>query len=388
MSHIIEEYSKNLGVKISKPVVAKHYWPIMHEKYITVSLDSKTPSKNYKYYDIVIDMVKNVLASRGFKIVQIGSSESQRIQNADDRIFDLSFKQYAYIISKSSLHVGVDGVLSHYASSIGIPLVTIFGNVFANVSRGYWSNNAENIEAPWKVKPSLSAVDPLDSINKIRPEEIANSIFKQLKIGGFVPLKTKFIGEYYENQVIEIVPNYFRPDESLKQKHVFMRPDFGFDNESFMKWMGFLSKFSIFSRQELPLELVHRIKGKLQGVSYIIDSKCSIPESHLKDLQSLGVPVALLVENESEISEIREKYFDFTVHLYLKADKKLLEGLDINFEKAVFNSSKVILANGRQYVSKYHFLKDENFVDKNFNLEDNEALLEELNHFFIYERTN
>ena len=138
MSHLVEEYAKNLGVKIAKPIVSKHFWPLPFDNYITICLEGETPSKNYKYYEIVIDMVKKFLQAKGIKIIQIGSSKSSKLNNVDARIFDLNFKNSAYIISKSKLHIGVDNIFSHYASSADVPLITIFGNVYANVSRGYW----------------------------------------------------------------------------------------------------------------------------------------------------------------------------------------------------------------------------------------------------------
>ncbi len=387
MSHLIEEYAKNLGVKISKPIVVSHFWPLKYEKFITICLDTKTPAKNYKYYDIVVDMVRNVLDSKGIKIIQIGSSQCSKLQNVDDRIFDLTFKQFSYIVSRSSGHVGVDNVLSHYASSVGVPLVTLFGNVYSDVSKGFWSKSAINIEAPWKVKPCLNSSDPDNSINKIAPEEIGNAILKQLGIGGTIPLKTKFIGEFYENQIIEVVPNYFIPDEEVRNKHIFLRPDLGESEDFLIQWMVYLNQFSVFSRREISPDFLANFSGKLKGVSYIVGKDSSISEEHLKSMQTRGISVSLLVEDEDILPEVRENFFDFDVHLYFKSKKSALDGLEINFEKTLFNSSKIILANGRQYVSKYHFLKDQNFVDKNFVLEDNEALLEELNHLYLYERT-
>ena len=52
MSHLIEEYAKSLGVKIGKPVLNDHFYPILDEKYITIHTDNKIDSKNillYKY---------------------------------------------------------------------------------------------------------------------------------------------------------------------------------------------------------------------------------------------------------------------------------------------------------------------------------------------------
>lgn len=386
MSHLIEEYAKNLGVKISKPIVSKHFWPLIFDKYITICLEDQAQSKNYKYYEIVIDMIKRFLELQDIKIIQIGSSKSPKLNNVDARIFDLNFKNNAYILSKSKLHIGIDNVFSHYASASEVPLVTLFGNVYSNVSRGYWGKNQINIEAPWKIKPSLNAIDPSDAINKIKPEIIAEAILKQLKINAKIALKTKFIGNFYETKVIELVPNFFTPISNLKNQLVFIRMDYAIDDKSFMNWCHYLNSYALFSRQLLPMEFCKLFASKIKNISFIISKNFELPDQYLKDLQSLGIGVTLLVEDAEKLPILREKFFDYNVQLYFKASKDLLPK-DCDFSKLYFNSSKTLLADGKKYASKYHWLQQKNFVDKNFNLEDNEILLEELNHFYIYERT-
>lgn len=388
MSHLIEEYAKNLGSKISKPMVSKHFWPLKHEKFITISLESQIASKNYKYYEVVINMILNILSNKGIKIIQIGGGNNQKLPNVHEIIMDLPFKNSAYIISKSMLHIGVDNVFSHYASSIGVPLVTLFGNVYSNISKGFWSKNQINIEAPWKVKPSFASVDSNDAINKILPEQIANAILKQLGFQSSVGLKSKFIGNQYHSKVIEIVPNFFAPIEDFKSKHVFLRIDYGFEADSLSHWFNYLSSFGVFTKKLLPFETCQRLKGKLKQMFLIVDEDSQLTEEYLLSLRESEIAVTILVEDESILAKTRDKFFDFDVYLYPKGDKKMLEESNIDFSKAVFDSSKIIFSNNKRYASKYHMLKDQNFVDKNFNLEDNDVLLEELNHFYIYERTN
>jgi hypothetical protein len=387
MSHLIEEYSKNLGVKISKPVISNHFWPIVHEKYITICVDSQVPSKTYKHYDIVIDIVKKSLRQRGIKIIQIGSAKSLNLQGADQQLFDLDFKNIAYIISKSMLHIGIDNVYSHYASSINVPLVTLFGNVYESVSKGYWSKNQANIKAPWKVKPCLSAQDPNDTINKINPEEISKLIFDQLNINDQIHMKTKLIGDFYNNQIVELVPDFYSAITEIKNKHVFLRPDFGCHSEYFFKWCEYLNSFSIFSQFELNIQICQRFAQKIKKVSYLLNKDSSISETHLRDLESLKIEVCILTENEEDLPVLREKYFDFNVHLYFKASKKML-GDEVDFSDLFFYSSKVILSQNQQFSCKYNFLQGRNSLDKNNNLVENEDLLAELHHFYIYEKTN
>ena len=71
MSHILEEYAKNLGFLISKPVVAQHYFPITENKYITIYLEDQIQSKNYKYYSLVFDLLRPILQEENIQIIQI-----------------------------------------------------------------------------------------------------------------------------------------------------------------------------------------------------------------------------------------------------------------------------------------------------------------------------
>ena len=71
MSHLIEEYAKNLGVKIGNPVVKDHYFPVLFEKYITIHQAVNVPSKIYSHYDIVVSLLKPFLDRAKIKIIQL-----------------------------------------------------------------------------------------------------------------------------------------------------------------------------------------------------------------------------------------------------------------------------------------------------------------------------
>ena len=47
MAHLIHEYAKNLGVKISQPVVNDHFFPLLADKYITLHQPDQFSSKTY-----------------------------------------------------------------------------------------------------------------------------------------------------------------------------------------------------------------------------------------------------------------------------------------------------------------------------------------------------
>lgn len=387
MSHLIEEYAKNLGVKIAEPIVSQHFWPVIPEKYIVVYLESESPSKQYKYYDIVFDTLYPYLQRKNIKVVQIGSSASQKLDAADEIVFDLDFKKFAYIISRSVLYVGTDSVFSHYASSQQIPLVTLFGNTYAKTSDGYWSSdkNKINLEPRWEIKPCMNPLDPHDNINKIKPETIAQAILNQLKIEEKTPLVTRFIGEFFHTKVYELVPDFFQPTEPMKQKHWFMRLDFIEDACYVENWCDFLSSFSFFTKKIIQPEFIVKYKNKIENINFIIDRDTVISDGYLNVLYGANVKVCLLVEKQEDVPFLRNKFFDHVVQPYQKSDKSLLKDCEVQFGESFLSSSKTLISQGKKYPSIYHWRAGKNCLDKNFKIEDNSDLLEELNHFYIYD---
>ena len=128
MSHLIEEYAKNLGVKISSPVLKDHYFPVLFDKYITIHQASAMPSKTYSHYDIVLSLLKPFLDRAKIKVIQLGGDS--KIEGVDMAL-NISFKQQAFVLSKSLVHFGCDSAVAHLASHKKIPTVTLCGNAYS-----------------------------------------------------------------------------------------------------------------------------------------------------------------------------------------------------------------------------------------------------------------
>jgi hypothetical protein len=387
MSHLIEEYAKNLGVKIGKPVVSPHFFPIIPEKYITISLEPSVSSQQYKYFNIALDGVRNFLKKNSIKTIQIGSSQAERLSSVDEMIFDLDFKKEAYIVQRSMLHIGTNDKRMHYASSQNIPVIALFGNTFASSCDGYWSNQDKkiNLEAPWSNKPPFNSQDPEDSINKIKPEEISNAILKLLGHDKPLSLTSLFIGDFYHSSIFELVPDFFSPSQDMQNKHWFIRLDY-VDSYSYLEsWADFLESFSFFSFKAIPHDFILKIKHKLKNINFIVDESCIIPTNYIDFLMANQINVTLLVRDEKILPQVRNHYFDYNVQIYAEADRSFLNNKNVSLGKSFFHSSKTIISRGKKYPSTYHWKKDKNILDKNFVLEDNDDLLKELNHFYIYD---
>ena len=383
MSHILEEYAKNLGVLISKPIVSQHYFPMVEDNYIVINLDDSIQSKNYKYYNLVLDLLEPVLLEKQIKIIQI-DVKNNVIKGVNKAIGSLSFKQYCYIISKSIMYIGTDSVYSHYAGTQNIPIVNLFGNGYPSVSDAYWLSNdkKKNISAPWSVKPCLNLYDPKSEINLIRAEEIAQGILDLLKINKKINFKTIKIGEMFLNEIYEVVPTSFHelpiPNESL----IFLRLDYGCDETSLLQYCN-KYKCSIISDKLLQLSALEKIRNNIKKLSVFIDKDSeSIPDRYFEILKIWGIEFQILVKNESDLGFLKNRYFEQNVNPYSLAKEKP-ENIPNN---ALFFSNKIIFKDGKQYASKAHLTNQKNVVDSPMNVIDTLEYWQEQAHHYYYEQ--
>ena len=384
MSHILEEYAKNLGVLISKPIISKHYFPVVDDKYITIFSEESMPSKNYKYYDIVLELLRPFLSEKNIKVIQIDTKDNQ-IKGVDKVVGGLSFRQYAYLISKSIMHIGVDNVYSHYASSENIPIVNLFGNIYPSISNGYWSpdNQKKDIAAPWAVKPSLSHQDPNNEINLIKPEKIAESILALLGEKIKINFKTQKIGSMFSEEIYEVVPTSFHPLPDKHNNIIFLRADYGVDADAFLEYCS-RYKVAIISDQLIQFSVIDKFKNNINKISLLIDKDYEeIPEKYFEILKRWNISVQILVKDKNDLAFLKNKYFDQDVYFY-HSKKDKIKGVT---KKSLFLSNKKIFKDGKVYASKAHLDIGKNLVDNKMNVIDTPEYWEEQDHFYIYEQT-
>jgi hypothetical protein len=382
MSHILEEYAKNLGVLISKPIISEHFFPCRFDKYITIYCEDKIQSKKYLYFDMVFNLLNKVLKENKIKIIQIDAKD-MILENVDLRLSNLTFKQNAYIISKSILHIGVDNVYSHYASSKNIPSINLFGNIYSSVSNGYWNKNKQkNIEAKWSKKPCLNIFDPKSEINTIKPEEIASKILEFISPGRKLNFNTIKIGDKFLNRICEVVPTSFHQLPVNKDALIHLRVDYGFTEEAFMKYCTNYKTWVISDKLIQPAAL-EKIQNNVNKISFIIDKNSDeIPSRYLDLLKSLNISFEFLIKDEDQLGYFRNKYFDYSVNPYKIKNQKP----DNITPSSKFISSKIIYENNIKYPSKAHWLMKNKNIDNSMNVLDNDEYWNELDYFYIYEQ--
>jgi len=361
MSHLAEVYAKDLGVRIGKPVFKTHFFPITHTNYITLHTDNSVQSKQYDYWEEVITMIKK--AAPKLKILQIGSGKEPRVQNTDDFIKTNSIKQSAYIIQNGLLHMGIDSSPVHIASLLNKPIVAIYAHTYARTCDPLWGDkeNITLIESHRDGdKPSFSTKESDKKINKIEPEEIANSVLNQLGFKG-VNIKTLFMGNLYKKKVIDVVPDH---PYDLKEGGLCIRLDIE-HNEDNAKGLIENNVCAIICGKPIDESLL--CNKNIQRIAYI--SK-SFNEDFVNKLIKYGKKFDLLCTDEENISDERVKYFDQSIATYntskiIEKNKKIIELEDFSY-----SSYKKVIKNKKSYASHYAANNNEDLDDFYLDLQN------------------
>tara|TARA_Y100000004_G_scaffold19865_1_gene20382 strand:+ start:36 stop:1184 length:1149 start_codon:yes stop_codon:yes gene_type:complete len=378
MPHLLEEYAKNLGVKISKPIVKEHFFPIGFEKYITVCPDQTNNSRNYKHYPVVFFILKQFLEKHGIKVIQLGGAA--KIDGVDAAL-NLPFKQQAYVISKSLLNLGCDGETAHVSSVKKRPTVTLFGNTFAAINKPMFCRSSlmVNLEPKWNKKPSFSNVS--DDINNILPETVAQSIIKLLKIENCkVNFKTIRAGAAYTDKIVEVVPTTFYNLSLQPNQELFIRADYGINKDAFVKYCQNY-KVSIFSKALLKPDFIKTLAPNINNIFLRVKKEDDIiPDSYFKIIKNMNINLILLAERKKDINYLRNIYFDAILQEYRPENKDSFK-IKNNYK---ILTAKRLISEGKEYLSEAHWEKN---LDNNNKMLDGEKSLSEIELFYIYEQS-
>ena len=268
MAHLVEEYAKSLGVKIGKPFLLEHFYPVKHSKYITIHCDNKIDSKYYEYFPQVINLIKEILHKHGYAIYQTGGESDPKL-NVDEHYLNLTYKQSINLIKNSSLHVGIDSLPVHIASVYDIPIVVLYSHIYANHARPYWSS-AEKVKIfeseKGNNKPSFSYQESPKTIRTITPESIAQSVLDLLKIDEKLNFCTKFIGDIFHVDITEVVPD-FVAELAEKNKILYVRADLHFDEQKIAFWLSH-HKCNIITKEKISLDLLRHFSPNINHIYF------------------------------------------------------------------------------------------------------------------------
>lgn len=382
MSHLIQEYAKSLGVKIGKPKLVDHYYPTLHDKYITIHTDDKIDSKNYEYFPQVINLLKPLLQKNGYKIYQIGGPQDPRLQNVDGTFLNLNYKQSSYLIKNSSLHIGIDSLPIHIASLYDIPIVVLYSHIYASNAYPFWSTKekVKILESDkGENKASLSYQESPKTIRTIKPEQIAKSCLELLNIEDELKFKTIKIGNHYHIPIVEVIPNFSANLQDQKDKTIYIRVDLAPIEHNIAFWCANY-KVKIISDKMLPLDLLNHFSSKIEHVYFKLKN-LNIPNEYFEQVKKAKINFTICTTDKENLSKIRNNFFDFRVEF----DDVEERSLTAEKVKCNFFTNKILISNGNLYASEAHLKIDKKLDIINETIYDDNDFWKDSEHYYLYE---
>lgn len=371
--HLIERYALGTGAKIDKPYIYEDYFPISIDKYITFHPIGGS-AKNYEHWQEVIDLIYPVLEKERVKIIQIGGNEKhQRLYPKTLHVVgQTNIPQLAYLINNSLLHVGIDSFPAQIAGSFNKKIVSLYSHVKPQHRKPFWGEEKNQIlleSGRGGLKPSYAYADPRKSINQISPILIAESVCKLLDLEFNYDYESHFIGDKYQLDVVDIVPNRNESDYGTTFKKIRIRADLEFNEQGIASLLqNCKNKAEIITSNKIDLNLLKAFAEKIELFAYVYDGDLDkIDEQYIDTLNIFPFHVAFLsYEDEKANSKFKLRYMDHSGLNSQKWPTKEDANIDHIKEQIYYKSSKRILSNGNIYHSlhSYENNRPENTFDK------------------------
>ena len=399
--HILEQYALNCGLKIGKPHIYEKFFPMPFEKYITFNPFGKFNSRKYSYWQEVVDLLLPILNKNNIHIVQIGGKDEPGYQNCFQLMGQTSFNQTAHIINNSLLHFGVDSFPIHIASHFDKKIVGLYCNMYASQSKPYWSNEKNVILLQADLngkKPSYAAEENPKTIDRIKPETIANSIIKLLNLEEKINFETTFIGDKYGHLLLESTPSTIVPPNILPNILLNIR----FDYVKTIEEKDYVSIFNNLNIRDcafitdkfIDLKKFYNLKHKIKNIFYDITS-AEIDFNFLNELYSLNFKVDFVFNKSKESNEeiLNSKKLQLINHQEVI---NIIENTNQDFKNLVqsslfYKSKKLLFADNKIYLSKAGYLENKPIIVNDLNVSQKiseisniDNLKEDLDYILLY----
>tara|TARA_R100000808_G_scaffold25086_1_gene61604 strand:- start:1864 stop:3045 length:1182 start_codon:yes stop_codon:yes gene_type:complete len=392
--HLVETYALNCGLKIDQPFILEKFFPLDIENFITIHPNSKFPSKCYDYWQDVVDILYPVLEEKNIKILQIGTKDDVPLRNCLHSQGSTTVNQVAYLLSKSSLHLGADSFPTHVASGCGKKIVCLYSNNYASVVKPYWTDKKDCVlfePDRSERKPSFSAEESPKTINTLNPEDIAASVFDLLNIKSNNNFKTVRKGVAYNNIIVELVPNCIANTQSIGIESIIVRMDLEFNEEILIKQLS-QSKCSIITDKTINLDIIRQFRDNIKQFVYFIDETHT--PSFISSLLKIGIPIILMSEMaDEEIEKAKLDYMDFgVIQKEPSPSQEDIESLkNKNLENLYYKSKRILISNGKSYKSETAWREDIP-SDPNdptpLRVIDKKDFWDSIDEFYILEKTS
>lgn len=416
MATLAETYASEASVPLGKPEMVDVFYPLDHplEKTILIHafagatinqngvLHAAFPAKLFDYFNDVVAVLKPLAEAAGFKLVQIGGPGEPAIRGIECLVGKTTMHQCAYLVKGCALLIGNDSIWAHVRGAESKPQVHIYGST-SKPHFPHWRDPAKAvlIESHRRgQKPSYSAQEHPKTINWIRPEQIVNAAAGLL---GFEPTtrQSLFFGDAYNQPVVEVVPDMvIQPNVQISTAPI-LRMDYAPDSEAATNAMVAnlqLRKCLLVTNRELNLTLLQQLKPNIVGIRVEVDK---LSGQWIKAVKRLGIQIGFF-STECDADKLRDlrlalyevcQFDQFVpptrddlvkaaaIYLNKEVDSSIIT------DKLRFSTNKLLLSDGKLYLSKAHWLAKQATPSPDQNVGDvidSPEFWEELHHHAIF----
>jgi hypothetical protein len=355
---LLDTYATNTGSKIDKPFIYTKYFPLPPQPYITIQNQTPYDSRNYSYWQEVINLIQPFLSKANICIVQVGTKDEKQLGGVINLLGQTNINQLAYIIENSKLHFGADSLCVHLASSFDLPIVSLYSISNPNVAGPHFGNKDKHIllkgyERVGNKKPSYSQVESPKSIDTIKPEEIAEGVLKLLNIEFPKMPETVFIGQDFNLKSFEIIPDQILDLSSIQVENPIIRLDYCFNEEALASILS-QRKSIIFTNKPIKKDIIEKYKQNINQLIYIIEENNSV--NFVKLLKSNSISYTLLSFLPEEVlNKFKIDYMDY--NLIVNRKHKTKEETKVsNVDNLYYNSSRTLYSSKGKSISRYDWL--------------------------------
>lgn len=385
--HLLESYSSSTRLQYSNPILHEQFYPLPFDnKYIIFMAASSMQGKNYPYWEEVFDIVKKFLGD--IKILQVGGGNDPSFRHIDLNICGkTNLYELSHLTKNACLAVSGDTCLLHIAGCHSTPLLALFGLTSPKISGAFFGDRSKQIYLEpdrTKFPPTFNPND--QSVANIKPEEVAKAILKLLDIPAEIPLITKYFGPNFLVKTLDVVPNMVVHPQQFPNSLLNIRADVEFNEEGIYQNVANY-RSTIITTKPLNVDILKQLKPHIARILYLLEDDHNL--EFVKKMQKAGIPYDLASYNDIEwINKLKFDYCDYGI-IHKKEYPTLPESCKV--DGAVwFKTNKFILANGKVFLSIWHYKQDQgiNNFDENFAQIPNTSKFDwnrEIDYYWVYQ---
>ena len=370
--HVLESYALQNDLKIDKPPLYEKFFPLAVDKFITIDTSNlETSALSYDHWSLVVELIRPKLEEQQISIIQLGNKNDPPIPHCYMALGQCNFNQKAYVINKSLVHCSPNNESMHIASAYNKKCVALFSNnSFPQQFAPYWSEKgeAEIVSPASSKKPSFNPNESPRSINKIKPEEVAEKILNFLGVSTFSPeFKTAHIGKSFHRNRVESSLTHVLDPAKMGVSSLIVRMDLNF-NEELLAAQLEASSCSVITNQPFSSKILEKYSSKIVELVYYIEEDDVGGVDFIAKVKRKSINYLLRSRaRDEEIKDYKLAYFDYgliqQVPRKTQEDFEELKGI----ENLFYKSHHFVIHHGSFYTCSAALLQDEFF---NMSIED------------------